>query len=110
MLSSNCAEPVYQFIWEYVTTNEMLPSRQQIADGLALDKEQVSACVYGLRQQGRLRRGSRVALVGLGVAAGFCRRRAGVVVGLSDQGRVSFTPASGMKVCPRGTAAQIGRD
>ncbi len=54
MLSSNCAEPVYQFIWEYITTNEMLPSRQQIADGLALDKEQVSACVYGLRQQGRL--------------------------------------------------------
>ncbi len=54
MLSSNCTEPVYQFIWEYVTTNERLPSRQQIADGLGLDKEQVSACVYGLRQQGRL--------------------------------------------------------
>ncbi len=43
------AEQVYNFIWQYVTEKEALPSQYQIALALLLTKNQVSQAVSNLR-------------------------------------------------------------
>lgn len=48
------ADDVYDYIWNYVTEHEALPSRQMIADTLGIDPRTVTAAIEILRRQGRV--------------------------------------------------------
>ena len=54
MLKTDHIEQVYAFIWRCVTTKEALPYQYEIAEALGIHREEVSGCIYALRQQGRI--------------------------------------------------------
>ncbi len=54
MLEANTVEQVYDYICQYVTEDQTLPSCAMVAEALGLDERDVSDCVNCLRQQGRI--------------------------------------------------------
>lgn len=47
-------EEVYNYIWQYVTENEALPSQQAVGEALGLTIREVAAAIAALRAEGRI--------------------------------------------------------
>ena len=48
------AEEVYNYIWQYVTENEALPSQQAVGKALELSRSEMAEAIAALRAQGRI--------------------------------------------------------
>jgi hypothetical protein len=58
MLNTDRTEEVYEFIWNYVTRHEALPSYTQIAEAVKLTKAEVGQHIDSLRANGRIEPGT----------------------------------------------------